>query len=103
MARAQPCCLPVLKSGTCGQTAFGGRDPQRKAVQVHGGPGVGEPVASPRVSLGSCIPGTKRGGSVKDMGRGGNGNTLQYFCPENPMDRGAWQATVMGSQRVRHD
>ena len=21
---------------------------------------------------------------------------LQYSCPENPMDRGAWQATVYG-------
>ena len=24
----------------------------------------------------------------------GNGNTLQYSCLENPIDRGAWQATV---------
>ena len=24
----------------------------------------------------------------------GNGNLLQYSCLENPMDRGAWQATV---------
>ena len=23
-----------------------------------------------------------------------NGNPLQYFCLENPMDRGAWQSTV---------
>ena len=23
----------------------------------------------------------------------GNGNPLQYSCLENPMDRGAWQAT----------
>ena len=23
-------------------------------------------------------------------------NPLQYFCLENPMDRGAWQATVQG-------
>ena len=27
---------------------------------------------------------------------GGNGNTLQYSCLENPMDRGAWWATVHG-------
>ena len=27
---------------------------------------------------------------------GGNGNPLQYSCPENPMDRGAWWATVHG-------
>ena len=25
---------------------------------------------------------------------GGRGNLLQYSCLENPMDRGAWQATV---------
>ena len=24
----------------------------------------------------------------------GNGNSLQQSCLENPMDRGAWQATV---------
>ena len=24
--------------------------------------------------------------------RDGNGNSLQYSCLENPMDRGAWQA-----------
>ena len=33
----------------------------------------------------------------------GNGNPLQYSCLENPMDRGAWQATVPGVTRVRHD
>ena len=27
---------------------------------------------------------------------GGNGNPLQYPCLENPMDRGAWWATVHG-------
>ena len=26
----------------------------------------------------------------------GNGNPLQYSCPENTMDRGAWWATVHG-------
>ena len=33
----------------------------------------------------------------------GNGNPLQYSCLENPMDRGAWRATVHGVSRVRHD
>ena len=33
----------------------------------------------------------------------GNGNPLQYSCLENPTDRGAWQATVHGVARVRHD
>ena len=27
---------------------------------------------------------------------GGNGSPLQYSCLENPMDRGAWRATVHG-------
>ena len=32
------------------------------------------------------------GGSVEE----GHGNPLQYSCLENPMDRGAWWATVHG-------
>ena len=32
-----------------------------------------------------------------------HGNPLQYSCLENPTDRGAWQATVHGSQRATHD
>ena len=32
-----------------------------------------------------------------------NGNPLQYSCLENPMARGAWRATVHGSQGVKHD
>ena len=27
---------------------------------------------------------------------GGHGNPFQYSCLENPMDRGAWRATVHG-------
>ena len=34
---------------------------------------------------------------------GGHGNPLQYFCLESPMDRAAWQPTVHGVQRVRHN
>ena len=33
----------------------------------------------------------------------GNGNPLQDSYLENPMDRGAWQATVHGFQRAGHD
>ena len=34
----------------------------------------------------------------------GNCNPLQYSGLENPMDRGAWWATVRGvAKRVRHD
>ena len=38
-------------------------------------------------------------GSIPGLGGSpgeGNGNPLQYSCLENPMDRGAWQATVHG-------
>ena len=45
-------------------------------------------------------------GSIPGWGRSpgeGNGNPLQYYCLENPMDRGAWWATVHGAARVRHD
>ena len=38
-------------------------------------------------------------GSIPGSGRSpgeGNGYPLQYSCMENPMDRGAWRATVHG-------
>ena len=38
-------------------------------------------------------------GSILGLGRspgGGHGNTLQYSCLENPMDRGAWRAMDHG-------
>ena len=38
-------------------------------------------------------------GSIPGLGRSsgeGNGKSLQYSCLENPIDRGAWQATVHG-------
>ena len=38
-------------------------------------------------------------GSVSGLGRSSgeeNGNPLQLSCLENPMDRGAWWATVHG-------
>ena len=43
-------------------------------------------------------------GSIPGLGRspaGGNGNPLQYSCLENPMDRGAWWATVHGVTQSR--
>ena len=41
--------------------------------------------------------------SVPGSGRspgGRNGNPLQYSCRENPMDRGAWRATVPSQARL---
>ena len=53
-----------------------------------------------------------KAGDVRDTGlipglggspEGGHGSPLQYFCLENPMNRGAWWATVHGVARVGHD
>ena len=33
----------------------------------------------------------------------GNDTQLQYFCLENPMDGGAWEAAVHGVARVKHE
>ena len=47
-------------------------------------------------------------GDIRDMGLipglgrspgGGHGNPLQDSCLENPMDRGAWWATVYGGAK----
>ena len=43
------------------------------------------------------IPGSERSPGER------NGNPLQYSCPENSMDRGGWQITFHGSQRVGHN
>ena len=43
-------------------------------------------------------------GSIPGRSPGeGNGNPLQYSCLENPMDRGAWWATVHGVTRVGYN
>ena len=54
----------------------------------------GLPLLSPLKELGTS--------SFKTVGEG-NGNPLQCPCLENPMDKGAWWATVHGSQRIRHE
>ena len=43
-------------------------------------------------------------GSIPGLGRsagGGHGIPLQYSCLENPMDRGAWRATVCRAAKSR--
>ena len=45
-------------------------------------------------------------GSIPGLGRypgEGHGNPLQYSCLENPMDRGAWWATVHWVAKGGHD
>ena len=45
-----------------------------------------------------------RPGSIPGLERSpgeGNGNPLQYSCLENPMEGGAWEATVHGVTKSR--
>ena len=53
-------------------------------------------------NLPASVTDMKNTGSTSGSGRSpgkGNGNPLQYFCLENPMDRGVWQVTVHGVPR----
>ena len=60
----------------------------------------------PRSSVGkesACNAGDP--GLIAGSGRSpgeGNGNPLQYSCPENPMVRGAWQVATHGVAKVGH-
>ena len=45
-------------------------------------------------------------GSIPGSGRSpweGNGNSLQYSCLGNPMNRETWEATALGVTRIRHN
>ena len=62
-------------------------------LRRNGAPQVVLVVKNPPANAG----GIREVGSVPGWGRspgGGNGNSLQYSCLENPMDSGAWWATV---------
>ena len=55
-------------------------------------------VENPPASVGDI----RDAGLIPGLGRppgGGHGNALQYSCLENPMDTGAWQATVHGATK----
>ena len=59
----------------------------------------GSALKNPPASIGDA-------GWISGLGRSpgeGNGNLLQYPCLGNPMDRGAWRATVHGVTRVMQD
>ena len=59
-------------------------------------------VKNPPANAGNARDTDSVPGSGRSPGEG-NGNPLQYSCLQNPVDRGAWQAKSVGSQRVRHD
>ena len=60
------------------------------------GRSVGKASACSAEDLGS-VPGSRRSPGE------GNGHSLQYSCLENPMDRGAWWATILEVTRAGHD
>ena len=55
-------------------------------------------VKNPPANSGDAIDSDSIPGSGRSPG-GGNGNPLQYSCLGNPMDRGAWWATVHGAAK----
>ena len=68
---------------------------QAQGIEVDGLSQVAIVVKNPPATAGDV----KDAGSIPGSGRspgGGHGNPLQYSCLENPMDRGAWQATLHG-------
>ena len=64
-------------------------------------------VSFPGVSVVKNLPANARdSGLIPGSGRSpgeGSSNPLQYSCLGNPMDRGAWRATVQGLQRLGHN
>ena len=68
-------------------------------VSNHGLRNQGFPVALVVKNLPADAGDLRDAGLIPGSGRspgGGHGNPLQYSCMENPMDRGAWRATVHG-------
>ena len=71
--------------------------PHCRQVLYHGGFPGGSEVKASASNVGDQ-------GSIPGLGRSpgeGNGNPLQYSCLENPMDGGAWLATVHGVAKSR--
>ena len=64
---------------------------------VHGVNTIRGPPGDSEVKASACNAGDLSSipGSGRSSGEG-NGKPLQYSCLENPMDRGAWWATVHG-------
>ena len=88
MKRCSPCCHKVCFLDILFQFLW----------SIKGFPGGSEVKAS------ACNVGDL--GSIPGLGRSpgeGNGNPVQYSCLENPVDGGAWWATVHGVAKSRSD
>ena len=78
------------------------RFPLLYRVILQGASQVAPVVKNPPANAGD----TRDVGSIPGSGRsprGGHGNSLQYSYLKNPVDRGAWRATVIELQRVTRD
>ena len=91
------CQLRKIQSGSCSYQALSHL--QSSCITSMGFPGGSVGKES------TCNAGAARdSGLIPGSGRspgGGRGNPLRYSCLENPMDRGAWQATVHGVTKSR--
>ena len=95
----QRICLPMQETQETQIQSLGQEDPWRRKWH----PTPASPAGFPSGSAGKefvcqCRRHKRHRFSpwVRKIPRGGNGNPLQSSCLENPMDRGAWQATVHG-------
>ena len=57
-------------------------------------------VKNPPASAGDARDADLISGWGRSLGAG-NGNLFQYSCLENPMDGGAWQATLQGVTKIQ--
>ena len=77
--------------------SLGQEDPLEKGMVTYSSILWASQVALVVKNLPASVGDVRDPGSVPGSGRspgGGHGNSLQYCCLENPMDRGAWWATV---------
>ena len=101
-----PGVTPAQVRGTEGQAARRGCSPGLVPADPGGRGGGGSDVWTirPHGEESTCCAGAP--GLTPGWGRSpgdGSGSPLQCPCLDNPVDRGAWRATVHGSQRIGHD
>ena len=92
-------CKPLVSKRMCAHIL------SRKKIQLAVGsiiPGLPRQLSGKEPTCNSGARGDV--GSIPESGRspgGGHGNSLQYSCLGNPMDRGAWHAPVYGVAKSR--
>ena len=91
--------LPVMQETWV--QSLGQEDPLEKGMTTHSS------ILAWRIPWTEEPGGLQSTGSIEDLRASrtedsgeGNGNPLQYSCLKNPMDRGAWRATVPRSQEL---